>query len=192
MLLLRGEHEDESSWPWTLPLVSALTATAGLAACGGSQSTANIPNATSPTLAISESRGRLTSPTSSYQVLYRFQKRSHGQHPASSLIDVNGTLYGTTLRGGSSGNGTVFSISSTGQEKALHSFRGGADGAWPRGNLLDVNGTLYGTTSRAAARDVAVTDAVPCTASLRPVRNTCSTASRADRTVPIHGLGSSM
>ncbi len=128
--------------------VSALTATAGLAACDGLQSTANIPKATLPTLAISESRGRLMSPTSYYQVLYRFQKRSHGQHPASSLIDVNGTLYGTTLRGGSSANGTVFSVSTTGHVKVLHSFSGGADGAWPRGNLLDVDGTLYGTTSK--------------------------------------------
>ena len=128
--------------------VSALTATAGLAACGGSQSTANIPKATSPTLAISESRGHLISPMSSYQVLYRFKNQSHGADPASSLINVNGTFFGTTLRGGSSGNGTVFSVSTTGHAKVLYSFNGGADGAWPRGNLLDVDGTLYGTTSK--------------------------------------------
>lgn len=128
-------------------LVTAVTAFAGLAACGALQSTANIPKTTSPA-SRAQSRIRLTAPSASYHVLYQFEKRSHGQHPVSGLISVNGTLYGTTLRGGSSGNGTVFSLSPTGHEHVLHSFRGGADGAWPRGNLLDVNGTLYGTTAK--------------------------------------------
>ena len=62
------------------------------------------------------------------------------------LIDVNGTLYGTTNFGGAYGPGTVFSISASGKEKVLHSFAGGSDGAGPYGGLIDVNGTLYGTT----------------------------------------------
>jgi uncharacterized repeat protein (TIGR03803 family) len=86
--------------------------------------------------------------SSSYRVLHRFANVPHGAHPVANLVDVNGTLYGTTLRGGSSNNGTVFSLSPTGHTKVLYSFGGGADGAWPRAGLIDVNGTLYGTTAR--------------------------------------------
>jgi uncharacterized repeat protein (TIGR03803 family) len=87
-------------------------------------------------------------PASSYQVLHRFGSVSHGTHPFAGLIHVNGTLYGTTMRGGSSDNGTVYSISTTGQTKVLYSFKGGSDGAWPQAGLIDVNGTFYGTTSQ--------------------------------------------
>jgi uncharacterized repeat protein (TIGR03803 family) len=61
------------------------------------------------------------------------------------LIDVEGTMYGTTLHGGVSDYGTVFSVTTTGEEKVLHSFNG-FDGANPYSVLLDVRGTLYGTT----------------------------------------------
>ncbi len=66
------------------------------------------------------------------------------------MIDVNGTLYGTTLRGGAygrRGDGTVFSITTSGTEKVLHSFGKGSDGVDPEAGLIDVKGTLYGTTS---------------------------------------------
>jgi uncharacterized repeat protein (TIGR03803 family) len=62
------------------------------------------------------------------------------------LINVKGTLYGTTYSGGTQGLGTVFSVTTTGTEKVLHSFGGGYDGANPYAGLIDVNGTLYGTT----------------------------------------------
>ena len=42
--------------------------------------------------------------------------------------------------------GTVFSVTTTGEEKALYRFAGGADGYQPDAALIDVNGTLYGTT----------------------------------------------
>jgi uncharacterized repeat protein (TIGR03803 family) len=66
--------------------------------------------------------------------------------PTGDLIDVNGKLYGATPSGGSSGEGTVFSVTPNGREKVLYSFAGGSDGAAPYAGLLDVNGTLYGTT----------------------------------------------
>ena len=59
---------------------------------------------------------------------------------------VNGTLYGTTAYGGSSGLGTVYSIDLDGTEKVLYSFAGGSDGDHPSADLIEVNGTLYGTT----------------------------------------------
>jgi uncharacterized repeat protein (TIGR03803 family) len=67
------------------------------------------------------------------------------------LIEVKGTLYGTTSAGGGSSNcsggcGTVFSVTTKGKEKVLHSFSG-TDGAAPVGRLIQVGSALYGTTS---------------------------------------------
>jgi len=79
-------------------------------------------------------------------VLYQFQGLFDGASPVASLIDVNGTLYGTTSAGGS-GFGTVFSVTTGGVEKVLYSFKGGSDGADPVASLINVNGVLYGTTA---------------------------------------------
>ena len=86
------------------------------------------------------------------KVLYSFRGgSSDGASPNGGLIDVNGTLYGTTTYGGGGcayeGCGTVYSISPTGTETMLHSFHGQSDGQWPFAPLLNVNGTLYGTTA---------------------------------------------
>ena len=64
------------------------------------------------------------------KVLHSFGGRPDGAEPAyTSLIAVNGTLYGTTESGGTHDNaGTVFSITRGGSEKVLHSFGNGADG----------------------------------------------------------------
>lgn len=99
------------------------------------------------------------STTGDAQVLHRFGHGSDGAQPTVGLIDVKGTLYGTTDRGGSStacgkgsagypgGCGTIFSITTSGAEKVLHSFAGGTEGELPRSPLLYDNGTLYGTTA---------------------------------------------
>jgi uncharacterized repeat protein (TIGR03803 family) len=69
----------------------------------------------------------------------------------ATLLNVNGTLYGTTEEGGAYGGGsygfgTVFSITLSGHETVLHSFGSGSDGLYPESGVIDVNGTLYGTT----------------------------------------------
>jgi len=70
-----------------------------------------------------------------------------GDTPDASLIDVGGTLYGTTYGGGANLYGTVFKLTpSTDTEKVIHSFIG-VNGADPVASLIDVGGTLYGTTS---------------------------------------------
>ncbi|MGA8098847.1 MAG: choice-of-anchor tandem repeat GloVer-containing protein [Candidatus Cybelea sp.] len=86
-------------------------------------------------------------------MLYRFAGGRHdGRNPGARLIDVNGTLYGTTLagddckHGNDLGCGTVFSVSTARSEKVVHRFTGGADGWLPLASLIDHNGTLYGTT----------------------------------------------
>ncbi|MBV9263882.1 MAG: hypothetical protein JO324_06125 [Candidatus Eremiobacteraeota bacterium] len=86
--------------------------------------------------------------------MYRFTGGSDGAYPVSGLVDVNGTLYGTTFEGGGSGCyshlgcGTVYSISPSGAEKVLYRFSGGSDGSNPAAALIDVDGVLYGTTAR--------------------------------------------
>ncbi|HEY1869176.1 MAG TPA: choice-of-anchor tandem repeat GloVer-containing protein [Candidatus Cybelea sp.] len=85
--------------------------------------------------------------SSSYQLLYSFAGGSDGANPWAGLVNVHGTLYGTTVDGGANGYGTVFSVTTTGAEKVLHTFAGSpADGAAPYAGLINVNGTLYGTT----------------------------------------------
>lgn len=90
------------------------------------------------------------STTGEEHVLHSFGNGSDGQEPFAGLIDVKGTLYGTTESGGKYGYGTVFSISTTGKERVMHSFSG-SDGKGPSGNLIDVKGTLYSTTGLGGA-----------------------------------------
>lgn len=79
-------------------------------------------------------------------VVYRFKGGTDGAAPSAALINLAGTLYGTTRRGGENNNGTVFKVSAAGKETVLYRFKGGTDGAGPLG-LTAVNGMLYGTTS---------------------------------------------
>jgi uncharacterized repeat protein (TIGR03803 family) len=81
------------------------------------------------------------------KLLHSFGGGSDGASPEAGLIDVNGTLYGTTREGGTYNGGTVFSITIGGTENVLHSFGSGSDGASPDAGLIDVDGTLYGTTT---------------------------------------------
>jgi uncharacterized repeat protein (TIGR03803 family) len=78
-------------------------------------------------------------------VLHSFTNENDGANPEAELVDVGGTLYGTTFSGGY-GFGVVFSITPEGVEKVLHSFGNGTDGRNPHAGLIDVGGRLYGTT----------------------------------------------
>ena len=77
-----------------------------------------------------------------------------GSESVTDLTNVGGTFYGTTLYGGASDEGAVFTIDpSTGDETMLYSFKGGSDdGAHPR-DLTNVGGILYGTTGHGGASD---------------------------------------
>jgi uncharacterized repeat protein (TIGR03803 family) len=92
--------------------------------------------------------------STNYKVVYSFGAVPDGNYPDASLVDVNGTLYGTTAYGGAysclgsyNGCGTVFSITPSGTEKVLYSFGAPPDGETPLASVIDVDGTLYGTTS---------------------------------------------
>jgi len=85
----------------------------------------------------------------SFTVLYNFTGGADGGRPASALqLDNVGNLYGTTVAGGTSGNGTVFEVDTSGNETVLYSFAGSPDGSSPyAGQLIwDSEGNLYGTT----------------------------------------------
>jgi uncharacterized repeat protein (TIGR03803 family) len=82
-----------------------------------------------------------------------------GQNPHASLVDVGGTLYGTTTFGGSAGKGTIFEITAAGSETILHHFGDGSvtnDGMNPLAPLLAFTPsggalTLFGTTQNGGA-----------------------------------------
>ncbi len=86
------------------------------------------------------------SPSGKYTVLYRFKGATTGVRPYAGLIDVGGTLYGTTQEGGGKHKkGTVFALTTSGSESVIHAF-GGKDGSDPRASLMRFHGALYGTT----------------------------------------------
>jgi len=91
-------------------------------------------------------------------VLYSFAGGTDAADPVSSLaMDAAGNLYGTTVEGGSKGNGTVFKLThpqagAKWKETVLYSFGTGTDGTVPvAGVTLDAAGNIYGTTSEGGA-----------------------------------------
>jgi uncharacterized repeat protein (TIGR03803 family) len=94
-------------------------------------------------------------PSGAESVLYSFSGYpGDGSHPYAGLINVNGTLYGTTYNGGvgNANSGTVFSLTPSGSETILYAFSNDAtSGGAPTDSLIFVHGTLYGTTSQGGA-----------------------------------------
>ena len=78
--------------------------------------------------------------------IYLFQGKPDGGLPYAGLVNVNGTLYGTTSAGGTKNLGAVFSVTPGGAKTILHSFKGTPDGYLPYASLIYVKGKLYGTT----------------------------------------------
>ena len=89
------------------------------------------------------------------KILYSFGgQASEGINPYGSVVfDKKGNLYGSTFAGGLYGQGTVFELSPTGEEKVLYTFGSQVgDGATPLGGLvLDASGNLYGVTAYGGA-----------------------------------------
>ncbi len=71
---------------------------------------------------------------------------SDGVDPEARLILSGSTLYGTSVRGGSSGNGTVFKLSTDGTGFTnLHSLNYSSDGGEPNAGLVLSGNSLYST-----------------------------------------------
>ena len=94
---------------------------------------------------------RLTPSGSGYTetILYSFTGGSDGKNPGAGVIDVNGSLYGTTGGGGTYNYGTVFKLAPSGSgyvESTLYSFKGGRDAAGTYSTLTEQAGTIYGSS----------------------------------------------
>jgi uncharacterized repeat protein (TIGR03803 family) len=96
-----------------------------------------------------ETRGKNDSWTEN--VLYSFTGQTDGGLANSPLVfDSSGSLYSTTVAGGSNGLGNVFKMTRSTKGKwaltTLYSFES-IDGVYPEGGvILDTAGNLYGTT----------------------------------------------
>jgi uncharacterized repeat protein (TIGR03803 family) len=97
----------------------------------------------------------IASPAQTLTTLYTFDAY-HGRRPRSPLVQgLNGNFFGTTFYGGSTDDGTVFEITSTGALKSLYNFcelPSCGDGLNPSDALiLGVDGDYYGTTQEGGA-----------------------------------------
>jgi uncharacterized repeat protein (TIGR03803 family) len=91
--------------------------------------------------------------TGAESTVYSFHGSADGYFPEAILLDVGGTLYGTTVGGGTNGQGSVFAVNpGAGTKQVVYSFKGGTtDGSDPQSGLINVNGMLYGTTADGGA-----------------------------------------
>jgi hypothetical protein len=84
-------------------------------------------------------------------VLYRFGVDAALPGYGDLVFDLAGTIYGTTISGGTGGSGTVYQLMHSHDswtETVLYSFTGQSDGAAPYGGVIFDNiGNLYGTTA---------------------------------------------
>jgi uncharacterized repeat protein (TIGR03803 family) len=97
------------------------------------------------------------------RVIYQFKGGSDGMFPDGGLTVMNGVLYGTTSGGGDGcetgpggeeGCGTVFSVTTSGQEQIFHRFTWGTDGAHPLSDLTLLDGKLYGVAWSGGSKKV--------------------------------------
>jgi uncharacterized repeat protein (TIGR03803 family) len=81
-------------------------------------------------------------------ILHTFEGGTEGAGPEGGLtLGTDGYFYGITTYGGTSGNGTVFQMDSSGDVNTLYSFSGGADGLSAEGGVMQAqDGYFYGTT----------------------------------------------
>ncbi|HET6275964.1 MAG TPA: choice-of-anchor tandem repeat GloVer-containing protein [Candidatus Cybelea sp.] len=137
-------------------LVLGLPALTALDACG-----AAMPAGSAATQAAAPFAVDRAAPV--YKSLHLFKGGGDGANPYDALTPLNGSLYGVTYgdKLGSSGLGTVFRISASGEESVLYRFKGSpSDGAEPVGKLVAMNGMLYGTSYNGGAKNLGTVFAI--------------------------------
>jgi uncharacterized protein YjbI with pentapeptide repeats len=81
-----------------------------------------------------------------FQTLYNFTGGVDGSTPNGHLLNVAGTIYGTTQAGGAFGDGAIFAIGTDGSQfRSVYSF-GALPGYQPISGLVAAGSKLYGTT----------------------------------------------
>jgi uncharacterized repeat protein (TIGR03803 family) len=88
-------------------------------------------------------------PSGIEKVLHSFDLNgTDGAYPLARLVIYKGNLYGTTVDGGTYGDGTVFEVTLSGKETILHSFANNdIDGYHPYAGMTVYQGNFYGTTA---------------------------------------------
>lgn len=96
-----------------------------------------------------------------FDLLYSFTSTGYLPGSFGSLTkDSAGNFYGTTVKDGTNGVGSVFKLTPSNggwTETDLHDFAGGSGGEIPYGSvLIDASGNLYGTASAGGANSYGV------------------------------------
>jgi len=90
--------------------------------------------------------------TTRAQTTYYNFDNTHGANPVGTMVQFGGLLYGTTIKGGAAGAGTVFSFdTSSGNVATVYAFTGSTDGSAPQSGLTVFKGRLIGTASKGGA-----------------------------------------
>jgi len=149
-------------------------------------------------------------PAGTLTTLYSFCAQTNctdGAGPAGLVQATDGSFYGTTLQGGTSGNcqandgatacGTVFKITAAGVLTTLYNF-GGTDGAIPTGLVQGTDGNFYGITylggtgsncpSSQFASGCGTVFKMTAAGTLTSLYNFCSQPNCADGSEPTAGL----
>jgi uncharacterized repeat protein (TIGR03803 family) len=110
---------------------------------------------------------------------------SDGQIPNGGLIQgADGNFYGTTVVGGTSGNGTVFKITPEGKFTTLHRFTF-SDGSEPPGGLVQAtDGNFYGMTEYGGAHNLGTVFKITPAGALTTLYSFCSQTNCADGELP--------
>ncbi len=108
-----------------------------------------------------------------------------GELPTAGLIQAtDGNLYGTTVVGGTNGNGTVFKITLKGILTTLHRFAG-ADGSEPSGVLVEAgDGNFYGMTEFGGANNLGTVFKVTPAGTLTTLYSFCAQPNCTDGEIP--------
>jgi uncharacterized repeat protein (TIGR03803 family) len=88
---------------------------------------------------------------SGFEVILAFDAAgSDGRHPCGALVEWhNGSIYGTTERGGANNQGTLFRVNKDNGHYEVLASLGQTIGACPRGGLVQgPDGALYGATEQ--------------------------------------------
>jgi uncharacterized repeat protein (TIGR03803 family) len=87
-------------------------------------------------------------PGGTMNILHSFAGGTDGKTPVAGLFrDKNGSLYGTTIAGGTGNTGILFKLSPDGTETILYSFLYTSDGVEPASPVIvDKGGNVYGET----------------------------------------------
>ena len=119
--------------------------------------------------------------------LYSFTNGIDGADPEASLVQgSDGSFYGTTYEGGTTGFGTIFKITSGGALTPLYSFTNGIDGGVPRAGLVQgSDGNFYGTAAGGGTKGFGTIFKITSSGVLTPLY---SFTNGVDGATPVAGL----